>query len=735
MINTHYRQATIIDEVKGIIRGYIAIWGSPEHRDSYETYFDKERPPELGLDFLPIPLIYEHGFDGGVKKEIIGSVTRAWFDDIGVAFEGKLDNSSEAFTRFVNEIRSGKLCTSSATSEHLAEFDTDGRFVRWILSELSLTASPAEEQMPAVQLMRTKLAHDALDKSHGEISENERKHTRQGNGTMLEAILAALGALPPDASPEQIIQVLTDAGLSAEDFAAIQSELEVPKEGRQEGEGGEGDTPATEKVVTAVEEVVAAVKVVLEEKGAEEAVMQLEEARSKANKLTRENLALKMKVAGHRSREQEPAKDNGIQRHAYADNGGQISDMKELKFDHLNSREMAYGYMLLKSRGKPVSDDYIRSMAGKTIELVDKGYGAFKDPTNYQSLRSSIRNAKRADELVYTANTGYGLEWIPENWQTQLWETARQGLVMDTLMSRMMVVEASGQPGSVVYIPLEGSDPTFYKGAEATDVGADLEPKPLVDSSRLGTAQVAVTPGKGMSRVIVSTEMLEDSIVPVLSQLDKQFNQAFGEEIEYLALNGDTTATASTNINLIDGTPATGTSAPSYLITNGMLMYALVTGSSTSSDGGALTSGDFLDARGLMPNNLISDPAKLVYISDNSTMLKALALSDWKDISVSLAPTQERGVLTQAWGSPYLGSGQMAVAYTDGKISATAGNNTKGRLLCIAPQYWAMVWKRKVTFKTFEDIDTDTTKVVSSFRVAFQYRSAGASTCIYNLTV
>ena len=91
--------------------------------------------------------------------------------------------------------------------------------------------------------------------------------------------------------------------------------------------------------------------------------------------------------------------------------------------------------------------------------------------------------------------------------------------------------------------------------------------------------------------------------------------------------------------------------------------------------------------------------------------------------------------MTQAWGSPYLGSGQMAVAYTDGKISATAGNNTKGRLLCIAPQYWAMVWKRKVTFKTFEDIDTDTTKVVSSFRVAFQYRSAGASTCIYNLTV
>ena len=401
----------------------------------------------------------------------------------------------------------------------------------------------------------------------------------------------------------------------------------------------------------------------------------------------------------------------------------------------MNSRQMAYGYMLMNSRGVQPSEAYLRSLAGKTIDLVDKGYGAFKDPANFQALRSSIHGATRADELVYTANTGYGLEWIPENWQAQIWEQVRQSLIMDTLMQRMMVVEAGGQPGSVVYIPLEGSDPTFYKGAEATDVADDLTPKPLVDPTRLGTGQVAVTPNKGMAIVYVSTEMIEDSIVPVLSQLDFQINEAFKEQIEYLALNGDTETAANTNINVIDGTPASGTTAPSYLITDGMAKYALVTGTSTSSDGGALTSQDFLDARGMMPNNLISDPAKLVYISDNSTMLKALALTDWKDISVSLAPTQEHGVLTQAWGSPYFGSGQFAKAYTAGGISATTANNTKGRLMCVAPQYWAMVWKRKVSFKTQELIKEDVTEVVSSFRVAFRYRSAGAATCVYNLTV
>ena len=68
------RRVTITDEAQGIIRGYGFIWGSPEHRDSYQTWFDKEAPPEAGLDFVPKMLMYEHGFDGGIKKDIIGRV-------------------------------------------------------------------------------------------------------------------------------------------------------------------------------------------------------------------------------------------------------------------------------------------------------------------------------------------------------------------------------------------------------------------------------------------------------------------------------------------------------------------------------------------------------------------------------------------------------------------------------------------------------------------------------------
>ena len=39
------RAVTALDTIQGICRGYVAIWGDPEHRDAFQTYFDASRPP------------------------------------------------------------------------------------------------------------------------------------------------------------------------------------------------------------------------------------------------------------------------------------------------------------------------------------------------------------------------------------------------------------------------------------------------------------------------------------------------------------------------------------------------------------------------------------------------------------------------------------------------------------------------------------------------------------------
>jgi hypothetical protein len=735
---TEYRRVSIIDDVEGIVTAYIAIWGSPEQTDSYGTWFDKSRPPEMDLDLLPVAVRYEHGMDGAIRQERIGEIFKVWFDDIGIAFQARLDKTSPHYERIVLEIKegtsNGPLRTSSGSQEYLTEFRKDGSFKMWPLGEITLTAFASESRMPQA-VIRSELQLDAVGTVVEPQTDDSQESETDNNGDvfiapanneetiMLEQLMAVLEGLPEGAGLAELMAALIEVeGIELADLQEAVNMMEAPPE---DGDAERTDIPDDQALVNALAQIV-------EKKNQETAQAEHEALEEEVRSLRRQN-ALHTAARSTPPPAQQPTGDTT--------GGGNISGMRDLRFDHMNSRQMGYGHKLLTASKQKPSLDYMRAMAAKTIDTVqhmgtNSNIANDFHRSNFQSLRSSIGGATRADEIVNTATAASAGNWVPgESWTTELWESIRQNLIMDTAMQNMMIIEHDTTPGGTTYVPLESSDPTFYKAVENTDVGSDLQPAPLVDPSVLGAAQVSVTPLKGMARVLISTEMLEDSLIPVLPQLDKQFNRAFQEQVEYLFLNGDTTTTASTNINLIDGTPAGGTSAPSYLITDGALKYALVTGSSTSRDGGVLTSDDFLDTRGLLPNNIKSDPGRMMYISDNSTQLKALALTDWKDISVSLNPTQESGVITQAWGVPYLGSGQMALANSAGKISATAGNNTLGRLLLIVPEYWAMVWKRKVTFKTVEDIDTETTKVVSSFRLAFQERGAGAATCSYNLTV
>lgn len=137
------------------IEAYAAIWGSPKVKDCYQTYFDRERPPKMDLEFLPIPLRYGHGMEPGISPDPVGRVVQVWLDDVGVKFRAILDKTSAAYSRIIGEIRDGLLGTSSGVPSYLAEFADDGRFVRWPIAEISLTTTPCEERIPAVVAVRS----------------------------------------------------------------------------------------------------------------------------------------------------------------------------------------------------------------------------------------------------------------------------------------------------------------------------------------------------------------------------------------------------------------------------------------------------------------------------------------------------------------------------------------------------------------------------------------------------
>lgn len=142
----------------GILSGYLILWGATDIKDYYGTWFDKSRPPDLGLENLnKLRIMYEHSMDAEIDNAEIGFIEsfaeNVVLNKLGVKFTGQLYKSDHEkgvhFLRVVDEIQREKLATSTG-SDHTARFREDMSFDYWPLTEVSLTSAPAETRMPKV---------------------------------------------------------------------------------------------------------------------------------------------------------------------------------------------------------------------------------------------------------------------------------------------------------------------------------------------------------------------------------------------------------------------------------------------------------------------------------------------------------------------------------------------------------------------------------------------------------
>ena len=196
------RAVELTNAAQGVIRGYVFLWGSPNGengvgRDSYDTWFDRARPPAFSYDgdLRGYPICVEHGLDPAVGKDPVGAITRTGFDDVGMWFEAQLDRSSPAFMRTVDAIRRGIYRTSSSSAEHMADFYDDGAFRSWMLTELSLVENPSQAEMPAVSLVRSKTgAEDRRDADRASHQSDTRMEDRTMNPVTPTAVPASVPA-------------------------------------------------------------------------------------------------------------------------------------------------------------------------------------------------------------------------------------------------------------------------------------------------------------------------------------------------------------------------------------------------------------------------------------------------------------------------------------------------------------------------------------------------------------
>jgi len=421
-----------------------------------------------------------------------------------------------------------------------------------------------------------------------------------------------------------------------------------------------------------------------------------------------------------------------------------VTDTEHWKYDNLDAGDLAFMIGTLdaakrdgRSRRGPQAAAY--KALGVRLDSEES-----RKSESLTVARGAMKSAGiKANEINQSTLASYGDEWVGVAYSGQLWESIRHATFV---LPKLPSMEVPAGAESVV-IPLESTDPTWYKVAQAASLSANPGgvPTNTVTASNLGTANNTLTLGKMGARVLWTGELEEDSVLPYVAQLRQQLAVSAGEYLEHVLIDGDTATGATTNINDIGGTPA---GAEAFLILNGFRKSPLVTTTANSRDGGALTVEDYLETvklMGLGGKNAI-DRRQVGFIIDPYTHWKSLELDEVKTQDVYSAPTIEDGQLMNIWGYEVMQSVHMHKANADatyglkansaGKLDLdTASNNTTGVILAVRWDQWQFGWRRRMTIETTRVPAADSTEIVALMRFGMVQRDTEASAISYNLTI
>ena len=618
------------------------------------------------------PLLFHHGLDGGIGAAKIGTIRRLSRDDKGLWMEAILDERNEYIEYVRRLIDMGALGLSSGSLPHLVSVDADGTIRRFPIVEGSLTHTPADPRTQVVSLKALPLTPGPSPTHAGR---------RENDGTLTVGTRNGASVIHNQAADKNKGESSMEAVLKV-----IESTLGITL------------TPEQRAAIA-------------------------------------EQLSTPLPQAVGQTNGGAGANKSVIPFSRVLPFTGGITEMKDLRYHHLKAQDLVFGAHILNAAQRAgmslggASDGFLRAAADKTLRAAD--YGGYGD--GY-----AVKSAIKADE-VFSANlSNNGQNWVGVAYETQLWEAVREAPIYRALID-MGVMEVEIPRGfNSIYIPTEGTDPTFYSLSEQNDLTSDEQLPITGKSSNLTATRRQLTPGFIGARVSFSDIMEEDSLIPVLPFLRAKMESRANEIIEYLMLNGDT-ETGSTNINY-DGSAVSGLvdakgRGPVYTALDGFLKLALVTTPTLARDGGTFDETDFLATIKLLPAAQQVALERMAFIADPATHLAAMDIDVVKQRDTFHPATVENGRLTRMYGVKLFRSGQMALADVDGKITYNAAG-TKGRLLLVRPDQWAIGKKRDMRTEVARDIDAQATVVVTTMRFGLASRStAGGAALTYNITV
>lgn len=391
------------------------------------------------------------------------------------------------------------------------------------------------------------------------------------------------------------------------------------------------------------------------------------------------------------------------------------------KYDHFDLEDLTFAKMFYGAAGVGYS---MRELNGALAEKAVKHYEG--------QGRKDFGEGIKADELNYSTSSGYGDEWVPTLEASTLWAKIQLAAKVAPLFKSIAM------PSNPYEYPLDVSGPTIYTVAEAV---ASTEGYPSATpgtSSRIVTGKKTFTAKKMGALTYFSEELVEDAIIPVLSQLKADFYDAMTRGLDRALISGDEAgATSTTNISH-DG--AEESAAAWYACTDGLRHQALIvdTTFSPAYDVGVPTYDDIRQVQRLMGTGgkYGMVPSDLVLICDTGI---AMALADLDEaITIDkLGPkaTILTGMLAAIKGIAIVGVEEYDLTDAAGKIHSTAGNNVKGSFLIVNKRGAMLAYRRKLTMVVDRIPYSDMRYIIASLRFDIQYREHGIVALGYNATI
>ena len=678
-------------------------YGGPDNgRDADGEYFDAATNLHDDRFGLP-PVVYYHGFtpDGkpaGDPVFIGKTISRERRDD-GVWYRVVLDKAIAEAKRIWEAAKKGLAAASSGSIQHLVRVDYDGHIRHWPVAEMTLVdvdggRRPTNAYAVALPVM---------------------KAVYQAAGLPLP-VECDLSNPEAEARGDRVTVAAT----------AERSEGKPTEQGVREMDANE----IKASVATAVAEALKA-----------EREQQKAEAEAKAAL----EAEIKARIEAERTKwEAEAAKSGRLP----------TSDAPPVltfdrKYDNLDAADHALLVSILDAGEKRLTGERreasLKALAGKAE--ADKG----KDAAAFAGIKALQSRGIKTDEIMASTLANYGDDWVGIMYSTRLWEKIRTAT---PILAKLPSIEVP-QGMESIYIPLESTDPTFYKVAQNDDLPtteATGWPNATITSSKITTADTTLSVAKMGVRCLWTGEMEEDSLIPWVPNLRRQLERAGAEQMEYAIIDGDTATTASTNINDIAGTPG---STDLFLMCNGFRCLPLRLNTANARSAGTLTEEDFLETLKLMGvgGKNAAQLDAVDFIVDPWVHYKALELAKVQTRDVFGQPTIENGMLTSIWGHKIHVSHFMCYAgvvlgtvttdayklksqTADGKVDQdTEADNVAGTILAVRWDQWLMGWKRRMTIETTRIARADTTEIVALMRWGLVYRDTEASAASYGVSV